>query len=154
MSSFERVVHCSFCHKLPENTRKIISSPNGYDKAYICDECVALCIGIIEEGTPKKPKLLYGVETENLARMESLGIVTLDIIHNLHGSVIDFFLQLKNLMASAQSKLGDIDRTELGQKISEFRKEISQEVQSLEDKKKELNSLEEKLAKITNSSTK
>lgn len=38
-------LHCSFCGKRQEDISKLIASP----KAYICDECVALCNEILEE---------------------------------------------------------------------------------------------------------
>lgn len=36
---------CSFCGKPREKVRKIVAGPG----VYICDECVALCVKIIEE---------------------------------------------------------------------------------------------------------
>jgi ATP-dependent protease Clp ATPase subunit len=46
---------CSFCGKSQEKTGKLISSPNNLPRAYICDECVAICAAIIEDdkGEPK-----------------------------------------------------------------------------------------------------
>jgi len=40
------VQRCSFCHKNPEDVDRLISGP---DDVYICDECVALCVEILEE---------------------------------------------------------------------------------------------------------
>ena len=37
-------VRCSFCGKAQENVRKVIAGPG----VYICDECVDLCVSIIE----------------------------------------------------------------------------------------------------------
>lgn len=42
----ERIVKCSFCGKPQEVVKKIIAGPG----VYICDECVALCQDIIDEG--------------------------------------------------------------------------------------------------------
>ena len=39
-------VRCSFCNKTQAQVRKLIAGPNG---AYICDECIDVCAGIIEE---------------------------------------------------------------------------------------------------------
>jgi hypothetical protein len=40
---------CSFCRK-PENAvAKLISSPSDNARAYICDECVAVCSAVIED---------------------------------------------------------------------------------------------------------
>ena len=43
----EKKVHCSFCGKSQDQVTKMISGPG----VYICDECVDLCMDIIE-GTP------------------------------------------------------------------------------------------------------
>ncbi len=39
-------VRCSFCGKPQSEVRKIIAGPDG---AFICDECVEICMGIIED---------------------------------------------------------------------------------------------------------
>jgi hypothetical protein len=41
---------CSFCHKAESAVGKLISSPSDYPRAYICDECIAVCNSIIEDG--------------------------------------------------------------------------------------------------------
>ena len=45
----ELTLRCSFCHKTQEVVGKLISTPGDYPKAYICDECVAVCHSIIED---------------------------------------------------------------------------------------------------------
>src|SRR6201993_3371017 len=42
-------LRCSFCHKSQEAVAKLISSPSDYPRAYICDECVAVCNSILED---------------------------------------------------------------------------------------------------------
>ncbi len=42
-------LRCSFCHKSQESVAKLISSPSDYPRAYICDECVAVCNSILED---------------------------------------------------------------------------------------------------------
>ena len=37
---------CSFCHRDTEDVDRLISGP---EDVYICDECVALCVEILEE---------------------------------------------------------------------------------------------------------
>lgn len=56
----ERSVRCSFCGKTQEQVDKLIAGPG----VYICDECIELCMGIIDENaelthktTGKKVKL-------------------------------------------------------------------------------------------------
>ena len=39
-------IRCSFCGKTEDQVRRLIAGPDG---AFICDECVEICAGIIEE---------------------------------------------------------------------------------------------------------
>ena len=39
------IVSCSFCNKSQREVRKLIAGP----AAYICDECINLCVDIIHE---------------------------------------------------------------------------------------------------------
>ena len=45
----DEVLRCSFCHKSQDAVAKLISSPSDYPRAYICDECVAVCNSILED---------------------------------------------------------------------------------------------------------
>ena len=45
----DETLRCSFCHKTQDSVGKLISSPSDYPRAYICDECVAVCNSILEE---------------------------------------------------------------------------------------------------------
>ena len=45
----EETLRCSFCHKSQDAVAKLISSPSDYPRAYICDECVAVCNSILED---------------------------------------------------------------------------------------------------------
>src|SRR5881296_1836230 len=45
----EEILRCSFCHKSQDAVAKLISSPSDYPRAYICDECVAVCNSILED---------------------------------------------------------------------------------------------------------
>jgi len=45
----DEALRCSFCHKSQEVVGKLISTPSDYPKAYICDECVAVCNSILED---------------------------------------------------------------------------------------------------------
>jgi ATP-dependent Clp protease ATP-binding subunit ClpX len=44
---------CSFCHKSQDVVGKLISSPSDYPRAYICDECVAVCYSILQDDKPE-----------------------------------------------------------------------------------------------------
>jgi ATP-dependent Clp protease ATP-binding subunit ClpX len=48
-SSSEESLRCSFCHKSQDAVGKLISSPSDYPRAYICDECIAVCNSILED---------------------------------------------------------------------------------------------------------
>lgn len=45
----ERNVRCSFCGKTQEQVEKLIAGPG----VYICDECIELCMGIIDENADR-----------------------------------------------------------------------------------------------------
>ena len=45
-------LRCSFCHKSQDVVGKLISSPSDYPRAYICDECIAVCNSILEDDRP------------------------------------------------------------------------------------------------------
>lgn len=48
----ERNVRCSFCGKTQEQVEKLIAGPG----VYICDECIELCMGIIDENAERHSK--------------------------------------------------------------------------------------------------
>ena len=51
----EEILRCSFCHKSQDAVAKLISSPSDYPRAYICDECVAVCNSILEDDRSTTP---------------------------------------------------------------------------------------------------
>ena len=54
-SGSDEVLRCSFCHKSQDAVAKLISSPSDYPRAYICDECVAVCNSILEDDRTTTP---------------------------------------------------------------------------------------------------
>ena len=70
MARYKESIRCSFCGKSESEVRKLIAGPNG---VFICNECVDLCIGIIEEEydfeaadmDPGEINLLKPVEIKN-----------------------------------------------------------------------------------------
>ena len=50
----DETLRCSFCHKSQDAVAKLISSPSDYPRAYICDECVAVCNSILDDDRTKK----------------------------------------------------------------------------------------------------
>lgn len=55
----DEALRCSFCHKPQDAVKKLIASPGEYTRAYICEECVAVCNTMLEEApgsaAPAKP---------------------------------------------------------------------------------------------------
>ena len=54
-------LRCSFCHKSQDVVGKLISSPSDYPRAYICDECIAVCNSILEDDRHDQP---YGAPSK------------------------------------------------------------------------------------------
>src|SRR5438094_473712 len=50
----QEILRCSFCQKAQDAVGKLISSPGEHPRAYICDECVAVCNTILEEDHPER----------------------------------------------------------------------------------------------------
>ena len=48
-------LRCSFCHKSQDVVGKLISSLSDYPRAYICDECIAVCNSILEDDKSDQP---------------------------------------------------------------------------------------------------
>lgn len=46
MARYKDNIKCSFCGKSQDEVRKLIAGPNG---VFICNECVDVCVGIVEE---------------------------------------------------------------------------------------------------------
>jgi len=51
----EEPLRCSFCHKSQDVVGKLISSPSDFPRAYICDECIAVCNSILEDDRHDAP---------------------------------------------------------------------------------------------------
>lgn len=46
-----KMYHCSFCGKSQHEVKKLIAGPS----VYVCDECIALCNEILQEGNDERP---------------------------------------------------------------------------------------------------
>ena len=51
-------LHCSFCGKSQDAVQKLISSPKERPDTYICDECVTVCVKILDDDSrpPVQPQ--------------------------------------------------------------------------------------------------
>lgn len=58
----KRAVRCSFCGKNQDQVRRLIAGPN----AYICDECVQLCVGIINETNQEEMEQLSSLAPDDI----------------------------------------------------------------------------------------
>jgi ATP-dependent Clp protease ATP-binding subunit ClpX len=47
-------LRCSFCHKDQKSVERLIASPGETGRAYICNECIAICQSILEEERQKQ----------------------------------------------------------------------------------------------------
>jgi ATP-dependent protease Clp ATPase subunit len=49
LSAARQSLLCSFCRKPQSEVQKLIASPSDTGRAYICDECIAVCASIVKE---------------------------------------------------------------------------------------------------------
>ena len=68
----DEVLRCSFCHKSQDAVAKLISSPTDYPRAYICDECVAVCNSILEDDRTEAQPARHAQPTSQAGRGEGL----------------------------------------------------------------------------------
>jgi ATP-dependent protease Clp ATPase subunit len=64
---------CSFCAKKSGEVFKLITGP----KVFICDECVALCMGLMEEARSQAPWI-------SVSRDRAIDALTLDAFVQAH----------------------------------------------------------------------
>ena len=72
-------LHCSFCHKSQDVVGKLISSPSDYPRAYICDECIAVCNAILEDDKPKPDSAIQDEIAALRQQREELEAVTAEV---------------------------------------------------------------------------
>ena len=64
-------MNCSFCGKDQNKVGKLISSPHDNPRAFICDQCIAVCVDIIREDTLRVQATQTG-DRHNSASPDSL----------------------------------------------------------------------------------
>ncbi len=91
----ENSLQCSFCNKHQDVVGKLISSPSDYPRAYICDECVAVCNCIIDDDrNEKNGAAAEGPElTDQLLNLVQQWIVT----ESFRGEAAEEFAQMREL---------------------------------------------------------
>jgi len=53
MAKHDNRIRCSFCNKTENQVRKLVAGPSG---VYICDECIDVCIEILDEDLSDSPE--------------------------------------------------------------------------------------------------
>ena len=67
----KKTLYCSFCKKSQNEVKKIIAGPT----VFICDECVALCLGMIYKENKELPKNMVRF-ARSQQRTEAVGRLT------------------------------------------------------------------------------
>ena len=62
MSDEKKSLRCSFCGKREEEVRRMIQAPG----ARICDQCIQLCMSVLEEDLKNQPNVIESVMPERL----------------------------------------------------------------------------------------
>jgi hypothetical protein len=103
-----RVLHCSFCRKSQDSVEKLISSPSDYPRAYICDECIAICASILQdEGIAIVPPGVTATPAVNVGEKHPL------LAHRLASSLlsaIEHWISHESLGIDAFHELGEVRR--------------------------------------------
>src|SRR5690349_9389131 len=73
-------LRCSFCHKSQDVVGKLISSPSDYPRAYICDECIAVCNSILEDDRHEAPPVPEPHADQNSVWNHPLASAFLDMV--------------------------------------------------------------------------
>jgi len=96
---------CSFCRKSQDSVAKLISSPSEYPRAYICDECIAVCASILEDDDDGDPLPVVSGTPVNVAREHPL------LAHRLASSLlsaIEHWIRHESLGVDAAHELGEV----------------------------------------------
>ena len=101
-----RVLYCSFCRKSQDSVAKLITSPSDYPRAYICDECIAVCAGILEdEGIAILPPGVSATPPVNVGEKHPL------LAHRFASpllSAIEHWIRHESLGVDAAHELGEV----------------------------------------------
>ncbi len=102
-------LRCSFCHKAQDAVGKLISSPSDYPRAYICDECIAVCHSIIEDDRMEHAQsALDAIEAKALGNLPH-GLLTHPLTSEFLASVENWIRQ-ESLGADAAEELAEMRR--------------------------------------------
>jgi ClpX C4-type zinc finger len=94
---------CSFCRKSENSVSKLISNPSDYPRAYICDECIAVCVSILEDDGVRHPVALG--TSSNVDEKHPL------LAHPLTSSLLtalEHWIRRESLGDDADQELGEV----------------------------------------------
>ena len=96
---------CSFCQKSQDSVSKLISSPGDHTRAYICDECIAVCASILE--ADRDPLPAVSGAAVNVYEKHPL------VAHRLTSSLlsaIEHWIRHQSLGVDATREFGEVRR--------------------------------------------
>lgn len=94
---------CSFCRKSQDSVSKLISSPSDYPRAYICDECIAVCASILADDRDRLP----GVSGTPVNGEEKHALLAHQMTPSLL-SAIEHWIRHESLGVDASHELGRV----------------------------------------------
>ena len=130
-AKIEKVLRCSFCGKFQDQVRKIIAGAN----VYICDECVDLCVDILEddpdiidpymedEFSLPKPKEIHDFLNEYVIKQDRAKVALAVAVYNHYKRIAtaesddDVELQKSNILLVGPTGVG---KTLLAQTLARF----------------------------------
>ena len=76
-------IFCSFCKKSTGLAELLISAPSDYPPAFICDECIDVCVSILEDrGVRVKANLPRELDLTALGIKPAFKIVKFELMHD------------------------------------------------------------------------
>ena len=99
------VLSCSFCRKSQDTVSKLISSPSDHPRAYICNECIAVCAAILEDDR-ERPAAVSGTPVTDGEKHPLLG-------HRLASSLltaVERWIRRESLGGDAARELAELRR--------------------------------------------
>jgi hypothetical protein len=99
-----KTLYCSFCAKSQHDVRKLIAGPS----VYICDECVALCVDIVQDGILWK--VLSFLRSRGESGSESLEPLLEHVRSKSTEEVASYVEQSKGGLLDGQRTLQFLDR--------------------------------------------
>jgi hypothetical protein len=91
---------CSFCRKSQSAVQKLVASPSASSRAYICDECIAVCTAIVKEDIPEAPPASPPLE-------EGHPLVDHPLASDLF-SALELWIKSESLGEDAAEELADV----------------------------------------------